>query len=294
MNSKLRIYIKAVRPKTLSASVGPVLVGIGLAGTREVADNLLVVTLIIICALLMQISANLVNDYFDYKNKVDSHGRLGPVRASATGLLSESEIRLAYRSTFSVALMIGAYLVLLGGLPIAIIGILSILFAYTYTGGPYPLSYKGMGELLALLFFGPVAVWGTWYLVTSQTTYLPIVAGFGPGFIALSIMAINNMRDRQTDKSSGKHTLAVSFGINFSRRLPIFGVAMSLLVLIYLAIYFKSPYPLITSFVILKYKTTWKRVLFEPIDKRQNISLAETGQYLFFYSLALAISLQFI
>jgi 1,4-dihydroxy-2-naphthoate polyprenyltransferase len=291
--NNIKAYIGATRPNTIPAGVGPILIGFGLSGKGALRDNPLLAVAVAVCAILLQVGANLVNDYFDHKNNIDRADRIGPKRATASGELLPAQVQKAYRICLGLAALIGVYLVIVGGLPILIIGLLTLLFAYIYTGGPYPLSYVGMGEILTFIFFGPVAVWGTYFLLTGNGGLLPVIVGFGPGSIALSIMAINNMRDLASDKIGGKITMAVYFGEKISRFIPIFGVAASVLVPIYLASHYDSKFLLLGSVIWIPFVVTWKRILFGKIDKSQNKSLADTASYLLLYSIVLSIGLLF-
>lgn len=291
MGKKLHFFIQACRPKTLAASIGPVLVGLALAGTASITHRPIVAVAALLCALLLQIGANLTNDYYDHKNKVDGADRLGPQRATASGALAPREVKRGFYACFLAALIVGLYLANVGGLPIIIIGVMSVVFAYLYTGGPMPLSYKGLGELLALVFFGPVAVWGTWFLMTNSFDPLPVIVGFGPGCIAASIMAINNMRDQKSDKASGKVTLAVLLGEKTSRVLPILGIAAASLLPIYIANRLHNWPILLACFMWVFFLPTWRRITNGPIDQKQNISLASTGKFLFAYCAVMSVSL---
>lgn len=286
-----KAYISATRPNTIPAGVGPVLIGFGLSGIDTIRNKPFLAVSIAVCAVLLQVGANLVNDYFDHKNNIDRSDRIGPKRATASGALLPAQVQKAYRLCLGLAALFGVYLVNVGGLPILTIGVLTLFFAYVYTGGPYPLSYIGLGEILTFIFFGPVAVWGTYFLMTNSGGLSPVVVGFGPGFIALSIMAINNMRDRASDKIGGKITMAVYFGEKIARLIPTLGVVASALVPIYLASHYDSKFLLLASVTFMPFTSTWKRILFGKIDKSQNKSLADTASYLLLYSLVLSIGL---
>ncbi|MHC5180249.1 MAG: 1,4-dihydroxy-2-naphthoate polyprenyltransferase, partial [Planctomycetota bacterium] len=214
MPSKLKIWIDSTRPKTLPAAVGPVLIGAALAFD---AGGLHVITLLttLAAAVLIQIGTNLSNDYFDYVKGADTEGRTGPVRATQAGLVSPAAMLAASVAVFGLAAVLGLYLVFRGGWPILVIGVLSILCGVLYTAGPWPLGYLGLGEIFVLVFFGPVAAGGTYYLQAGSINTVVIVAGLAPGLISTAILAVNNLRDRHTDKLTGKKTLAVRFGKRF-------------------------------------------------------------------------------
>ena len=232
-------WVLASRPKTLSAAVVPVLMGTGLA----IRDGHSIPWLHFACALagavLIQIATNFINDALDFEKGADTKERLGPLRVTAAGLLRpESVMRGAYLCLFLAALC-GIPLIVRGGWPLLAIGVASIVAAYVYTGGPYPLAYHGLGEVFVLLFFGLVAVGGTYYVLTLQYTIDAALAGLAAGSLACVILAINNLRDLPNDEAAGKRTIAVRVGANAARieialfaALPFVVVAHEWLVLI--------------------------------------------------------------
>lgn len=211
-----RVWLDAARPRTLGAAVGPVLLGAAFAVDAGGAHfpSLLAA---LACALLLQVAANFANDYYDFLKGADTAARVGPVRATASGLVTPAQMRRALALTLAAAFLLGLYLVWRGGWPILVIGLLSMLFAVLYTGGPYPLGYLGLGEVFVFLFFGPVAVAGTAYVQTLSFDPLAAVAGIGPGLFSVAILTVNNLRDRDEDSRTGKRTLAVRFGARFAR-----------------------------------------------------------------------------
>ena len=210
---KLKSWWSTARPNTLAISIAPVLLGISLAFHNNQLNNIFVAFLTLIAAIMIQIGTNFINDYYDFINGADDKNRLGPIRSAQSGLLSLNEIKYGGFISFLIALMIGVYLVIEGGLPILIIGSLSLLSGYCYTGGPYPLGYKGLGDIFVFLFFGLLAVPGTYYLQTNILfDFNSILIGSSIGCIAVAILCVNNIRDVNTDKKVGKKTLAVRFG----------------------------------------------------------------------------------
>jgi 1,4-dihydroxy-2-naphthoate octaprenyltransferase len=207
-------WIAAARPKTLAAAVVPVMIGAALA-PRPLRWGLLFFTLA--GAVLIQIGTNLVNDALDFKKGADSGERLGPLRVTSAGLLSpEAVLRGAY-VCFALAALCGIPLMMRGGWVLAVIGVTSILAAYAYTGGPYPLAYHGLGELFVMLFFGVIAVGGTYYVQALAWPVDAVIGGIAAGSLAIVILAINNLRDLPNDAASNKRTLAVRFGERFAR-----------------------------------------------------------------------------
>ena len=163
-------------------------------------------------ALLIQIGANFANDVFDFKKGADTHERLGPTRATQAGLISPREMYFGMAAVFALAVAIGFYLLAVGGWPIVVIGVLSILSAMAYTGGPYPLGYHGLGDVFVFLFFGLVAVCGTFYVQALRLEHVAFVSALPVGFLAVAILVVNNLRDIETDAKAGKRTLAVRLG----------------------------------------------------------------------------------
>ncbi|ACL03107.1 1,4-dihydroxy-2-naphthoate polyprenyltransferase [Desulfatibacillum aliphaticivorans] len=288
MNDQTKHWIMAIRPRTLPAGAAPVILGLGLAWEQGLCWWAAAAALA--CCIFMQIGANLVNDYFDYAHGVDDKDRLGPDRVTQQGLIPPGQVKAAFMACFGAAFLLGVALVYRGGWPIVIIGLASIAFAYLYTGGPKPLSYLGLGEVLAFIFFGPVAVGGTYYLQTLEISKTVIVAGMGPGFLAAMLMSVNNLRDIASDTRTGKRTVAVMLG---ERRARIFSLSLLLfswlMPLVYLG---EHPAKLIVIAAPLSaqfFKDHWRAISNAPLDKKMNLVLAATGQYTFVYSLLFAI-----
>ncbi len=209
--SKAGIWLEAARPKTLAAAFVPVLIGGSLAYGH---DSFLVLptTIALICALLIQVGTNFANDYYDFKKGADTDSRLGFTRATASGLVAPETMFRATVLTMALAFVLGLWLVWHGGIPILIIGILSILFGIAYTGGPFPLGYNGLGDLFVFLFFGFVAVMGTYYLNAFEWSAQAFWASIAVGALCTNILVINNLRDIDEDRTTGKRTLGVLFG----------------------------------------------------------------------------------
>jgi 1,4-dihydroxy-2-naphthoate polyprenyltransferase len=212
----MKYWILAARPKTLWAGICPVMIGTALA----IAEDQLHVPSVLAAlagALLIQIGTNFANDYYDGVKGTDDAERLGPPRAVASGFISGTAMKHAMILTFILVFVPGAYIMLRGGIPFLIIGVVSILSGLAYTGGPYPLAYHGLGDIFALVFFGPVAVGGTYYLQAHALPAEVIVAGISAGLFSVAILTVNNLRDRDGDARAGKKTLAVRFGAGFAR-----------------------------------------------------------------------------
>lgn len=214
--ANLSVWLLAARPKTLAAGISPVLMGAVLAWADGVFHAPAALAALF-GSLCIQIGTNFANDYFDFVKGTDTAERIGPTRATQAGLVSPATMRTAMLMVFALAFLPGAYLVYRGGGPILLIGLVSVLCGVLYTGGPYPLGYLGLGDLFVLVFFGPVAVAGTYYVQAQSIGAIPIIAGLIPGLFATAILTVNNLRDADGDVKTGKRTLAVRFGKTFAR-----------------------------------------------------------------------------
>ncbi len=214
--SQWQAWKMAARPRTLPAALSPVVVGTGLA-VADGAFRPLPALAALAVALLLQIGANLANDYYDYVKGADTPGRLGPPRVAASGLISLPRLRLGIALTFAAAALAGLYLAAVGGWPILLAGLAAILSALAYTGGPYPLGYHGLGDLWVFVFFGLVGVGGTYYVQAGELTLLALLAAVPVGCLTVAILVVNNLRDLDTDRQVGKRTLAVRLGRRGSR-----------------------------------------------------------------------------
>jgi 1,4-dihydroxy-2-naphthoate octaprenyltransferase len=209
--SPTQAWILASRPKTLPAAAAPVVVGTAVAVSEGVFSAGPAVAALI-GALLIQIGTNLANDVFDFKKGADTTERLGPMRVTQAGLLSPNQVLVGMWLTFGLAALVGLYLVYVGGWPVVLIGVLSILAGIAYTGGPFPLAYNGLGDIFVFIFFGLVAVCGTYYVQAGTITEAVVWAAVPMGFLATAILVINNLRDIDTDRATGKKTTAVRLG----------------------------------------------------------------------------------
>lgn len=214
--SQSRAWLLAIRPRTLPAAVAPVLVGTATAWS-DGAFALLPGLAALASALLIQIGTNLANDYFDYVKGVDIEGRKGPVRVAQSGLLAMPTLRAGIVVTFAAAAAVGLYLVAVGGFPILVLGIAALLSAVAYTGGPFPIGYHGLGDLFVFVFFGLAGVCGTYYVQALALTPTVVIAGVAVGALTTAILVVNNLRDIDTDRQTGKRTLAVLLGLRATR-----------------------------------------------------------------------------
>lgn len=215
--SPARAWLLASRPATLPAAAVPVLVGAAAALAEGAAFRPLVFAVTLAAALLIQVGTNFANDYSDFHRGADHEGRLGPVRVTQAGLLGQDAVRRGIIVAFGLAIASGMYLVWLGGWPILVIGVVSILCGLAYTGGPWPFGYHGLGDLFVFLFFGVVAVTGTAYLQADRWSWFTLAISVPIGLLVTNILVINNLRDLPTDSAAGKRTLATRIGDRATR-----------------------------------------------------------------------------
>ncbi|MDA1353318.1 MAG: 1,4-dihydroxy-2-naphthoate polyprenyltransferase [bacterium] len=281
-------WVLATRPKTLVVGICPVVLGLGLA-YKEGSFNALVAVITLCAAVLIQIGTNFSNDYIDFKKGADTEDRLGPQRMVQSGAITIKAMKFATIITFILAFILGLYLAKVGGTPILIIGILAIISGYAYTGGPFPFAYTGLADCVVLLFFGPIAVGGTYYLQTGLLHTDVLIAGLAPGLFGMAILAVNNLRDIQTDKLAGKRTLAVRIGKEFA----IFEYATCLFAACAIPIYlivktqahFSSAFAILTFLFAIPYIQLVARESGEAL----NTALAKTASLLVIYTVLFVI-----
>jgi 1,4-dihydroxy-2-naphthoate octaprenyltransferase len=228
----MNIWVMAARPRTLPAAIAPVLVGTA-AAIEEVGELPRVGGFIaaLIGSVFIQIGTNLANDYSDARRGADTADRLGPVRVTSAGLVTPRRVLTATWVAFAIAVACGVYLAVLAGPIILVVGVLSIAAGVLYTGGPRPYGYAGLGELFVFLFFGLVAVNGSYYVQLERLDLLPLGLSVAIGAMATAILVVNNVRDIETDRRAGKNTLAVRLGRERTRRLYVALLAVAYLVL---------------------------------------------------------------
>lgn len=214
----MNAWVLAARLPTLPAAVAPVLVGTA-AAAHEGRFHLLSALGALVVSLAIQIGTNFSNDAFDFLRGADTTRRLGPPRATQSGLLSARAVLMGAFLCFGLAALVGIYFVTRYGWPVLVAGLLSIGSGLAYTGGPWPLGYHGLGELFVFVFFGVVAVVGTAYVQTGGPSALALAAAVPVGLLCSAILVINNLRDIDTDRAAGKRTLAVRMGPSATRAL---------------------------------------------------------------------------
>lgn len=288
----LKPWLLAARPKTLPAAIAPVLIGTAMAfadGKGHLPSALLAA----LCALLIQIGTNYANDYFDFVKGTDAPGRLGPTRATAAGWVTPQAMKRAFLIVFGLAALAGIDLLVRGGWPALAIGALCIAAGILYTGGPFPLGYHGLGDLFVFLFFGLVAVGGTYYVQALEMSSAALMAGVAPGLLSTAILTVNNLRDVENDRLAGKRTIPVLFGVAFGRWEYLFcligaciGTPATLVLL------GKAPAGILAASASLIFAITPLRTLFhQPPGAIYNHVLAQTGRLLLVYSILFSIGM---
>ena len=284
-------WVLATRPRTLPAAIAPVVLGSAMA----IADKNFVwlpAAAAFSVALLLQIGANLANDYFDYLKGIDTTDRLGPLRVTQSGLIPATQVKAGMIMTLILSMIPGIYLLAVGGLPVFIIGLACICAALAYSGGPYPLASHGLGDLFVFIFFGLVAVCGTYYVQALQLTAMVLLMGVIAGLLITAILVVNNLRDIQSDRQTGKRTLAVIIGIRGSRieYVLLLAGAYAIPIILWLSGRMSAwvLLPLISMPTVLSLmRLVWKN----PEGPILNQALAKTARLALVYSLLLAIGL---
>jgi 1,4-dihydroxy-2-naphthoate polyprenyltransferase len=282
----LALWWTSTRPKTLIASLSPILIG-GVASLSAPSFSYLRFLILLITALCIQIGTNFANDYFDSKKGCDTFERKGIKRPVHLGLLSLHQIGLATFLSFTIAALLSLYLIYEGGIWIAVLTLLSLLCGIFYTASPFSLSYLGISDLFVFIFFGPLATAGTIFLQTGLWQKEAWLLGVGSGALSTAILTVNNLRDREEDQKAGKKTLSVRLGVRFSQLEYSFLLLSSLL-----------------AFSIHNHRFGWLNLLlifcsiplFRSIwtiknPHRYNALLAHTSLFLWIYTLLLCLCL---
>ncbi len=285
----IKPWLLSSRPKTLPAALAPVLIGTAMA-FADGKVHWLSAALAAFGALMIQIGTNYANDYFDFVKGSDAHDRLGPTRATAAGWVTPQAMKRAYMIVFGLAALAGLYLLWRAGWPVLVIGVFSITAGIMYTGGPFPLGYNGLGELFVFIFFGLVAVGGTYYVQALQINWLVVLAGIAPGLFSTAILTVNNLRDVREDRRSGKHTLPVVWGERFGRLEYVLSVVLACLVPIVLVLLTGAHYFSIAAVFAGFLAIPSIRILYrEQPGRIYNLVLAQTGKVLLVYSILFSI-----
>lgn len=292
----LKVLFLASRPKTLLASISPVIIGTSLAYVKIQTDGskfetcYLKITFfqILICAILIQILCNFINDLWDYYKGADTKSRIGPLRVVSSGFISPASMKKVIIILTSIIILLGAFLVYKGGFIILTIGILSLIGAYIYTAGPYPLAYNALGEIFVLIFFGPIPIFGTYYLLTKQLSTIPLTLGLSTGLISSALLLVNNIRDIEEDTKNNKKTLSIIIGKKNSEILFSIALVLSfLVVLLHTFVTFSLNLLLLLMLLPFAYKLCVK--LKKALSGEQyNEILGKVGMFLFIFSVFLS------
>ncbi|NTV98009.1 MAG: 1,4-dihydroxy-2-naphthoate polyprenyltransferase [Chlorobiaceae bacterium] len=281
----------AIRPKTLPAGAVPVVLGSALAA-HDAQFRLLPALVALVCALGIQVATNFINEIYDFRKGADTRERLGPTRTVAAGIISERTMVRVSVTLAAFVFLLGLYLVYTAGWPILLVGLLSLLFAWAYTGGPYPIAYSGLGDIFVFIFFGLVAVGGTYYVQAHELNISVLYAAAAPGFLSVNILLVNNIRDIQTDRKVGKMTLPARIGPERARTLYVILTAAAYLVP--LVLWLKG-YPawVLLSFFTLPIAFMTVRKLYSSEGRQLNDVLAATGKLLTLHGLLFSAGLLF-
>jgi 1,4-dihydroxy-2-naphthoate octaprenyltransferase len=286
--SSVRIWIMAARLRTLPAAVAPVLVGTALSATeRDLRVGGFVAALL--GAIFIQVGTNLSNDYSDARRGADTEDRLGPVRVTAGGLMPPRRVLIGTYVAFGIAVLAGLYLTAITGPELLLVGAASIAAGVLYTGGPKPYGYEGLGELFVFLFFGVVAVVGSYYVQAQELPWEAFALSVPVGLLASAILVVNNVRDIDTDRRAGKRTLAVRLGRARARQLFAAMLAVSYLTVVAIplagGLTWWVALPLATLPLV---PSLWRTVAQRTDGPSLNGALADTGRLLGLFSLLLA------
>lgn len=281
--SKFSAWVLAARPRTLPAAAAPVLVGAGLALRAGQFDAINAAAAFFV-ALLLQIGANFANDLFDHERGSDPVERLGPARATAQGWLTPREMKFGIGLVFGLAALLGLVLYLDKGWPVLAIGLAAILAALAYTGGPFPYGYHALGDVFVFVFFGLVAVAGTYFVQAGDVSLTVVLSAVPMGLLIVNILVVNNLRDRVTDAAAKKRTLAVLLGrraMQIEYLLCLLGAYLIPLVLAFSGL---LSYWILLTWVSLPQAWSLYRLLQKAEGAVLNVALAYTAQLSLVYA----------
>lgn len=287
----LQAWLLAIRPKTLPAGAVPVLLGSAMAAA-DGKFRFLPALVALICALGIQVATNFINEIYDFRKGADTAERLGPTRTVAAGIISEGMMIRVSVVLMIVVFMLGMYLVYIAGWPIFLVGVLSLLFAWAYTGGPWPIAYSGLGDIFVFVFFGLVAVGGTYYVQASGLDYPVLFAAAAPGAFSVNILLVNNIRDIATDRTVGKMTLPARIGGENARMLYVILTALAYLMPVVVWLKGYSAWGILS---ILSFPLAFGmiRKLYASEGKELNGVLAGTGKVMTIHGLLFSMGLLF-
>lgn len=286
--TRTAVWIAAARPKTLWAGIVPVWVGTAMA-LGDGVFHLWSAFAALVGSVLIQIGTNIANDYSDFMKGADTEARQGPLRVTQAGLVPPRVVRNAAIGTFAAAFLVGLYLIARGGWPVLLIGVLSIVSGWLYTGGPRPLGYLGLGDLFVLIFFGPVAVGGTYYVQALHVTMPVLWAGISTGLLAVAILVVNNLRDIEQDGEAGKRTLAVRFGVSFTRMQYVVSLVGAVAIPVVMAVVLDARMGLLLCLLLLPLAFPVVRGLYRSSGPALNPYLGRTAALMLVFSLLFGV-----
>lgn len=279
-----QIWWLAIRPRTLPAAASGVAMGCALAW-HDGLFQLLPALACLLIALLLQIGSNVANDVFDFERGADTAERLGPVRVTQAGFLTPTQVRRGMFVIFGLAAMLGLYLAALRGWTVIWLGAAAILSAVAYTGGPFPLGYHGLGDVFVFLFFGLAAVAGTYFVQVGSVSAAAWWMSVPIGFIVTAILVVNNLRDLESDRKAGKHTLAVRMGENGTKAEYAILMASAYVIVPVLIWLDLIPVAGLLAWLSLPIAIRTLRTVFTQTGRPLNAALAGTGQTAFLFSI---------
>jgi len=294
--SRAKAWVMAARPQTMPAAISPVLVGVGVA-VHEGLFAPIPAAAALLGAILIQIGTNFANDYYDAIQGADTEDREGFTRVTAGGLIEPAAVKRAMWLTFAASIVVGSYLVWVGGVPILVIGLLSVASGIAYTGGPYPLGYHGLGDLFVFVFFGLVAVTGTVYVQAAAAVggvpmglpegtvpSLALLASLPMAGLTTNVLVVNNVRDKEEDSRTGKRTLAVRFGYGVCRAEYVAMLVLAYTVPVFLFVEGFGPAILLPILSVPLAAVVGRTVLTRTGGEALNPALERTGQLLALYA----------
>ena len=283
-------WVLAIRPRTLPAAVAGVVMGAALSW-RDGYFRLDAVLVCLFTALLLQIGSNLANDVFDFERGTDAARQHGPLRVTQSGLLTPAQVKTGMWVVFALAALAGLYLAFSAGWIVILIGLAAIVSAIAYTGGPFPLGYHGLGDIFVFIFFGLASVAGTFFVQARYVSPAAWMMAVPLGLLIVGILVVNNLRDIDTDKLAGKHTLAVKFGEKFTKVEYISCIVIAYLSLLGFCIAQVLPFWSLLSFLSLP--VAWKniKIVLSQKGKALNAALGGTGQLALLYSVLFFVGL---
>lgn len=278
----------AARPKTLPAALAPIMMATGLAHLHGSSIQWIRVLLLGLSILFLQVATNFFNDAIDFKKGADQD-RIGPQRVTQAGIFNEAVVHRMAWFFCGLTVVVSLPLVAWGGWPIFILGIFSLFLTYGYTGGPYPLAYLGLGDLFVILFFGLIAVGGSYFILTGNYNLEVFLLGLQSGFLSTVLLSINNLRDSDRDKKVNKKTLAVRWGDGFAK----IEITLFLLIPVLLSVYWamaQNNFLFLLILILLPLSLKIVINIFKVKDKRElNSALALAGLHLLLYAVLFTV-----